>query len=605
MARSAVSQRGAWAFTILALLLTIVGLFWPVLVYLVPPTTTASTEVVTITNYKADFKLDKDGTLDVVENITGQFPAGRHGIFRYWDVTDPTDPHVRLWPQDIKVLRDGQPERTDLSWEHGRRYRVAKIGKAETLLDPGTHVYTISYSIDGAIAPASAGAPAGSWSAGDTGSAFYWNLIPGGWDMPIDKSKLTVQLPAKGQDVTCAVGWGASASSSTYPCKVTDSGDQLTVTTQAIPARTPVTVRAAMAMTPPDRVTLPWPIQFDMVFGRSVLIAGILLVLSLIGLVVGKIWQRRSLEAEPGYPVMYAPPEGLGPVQTYYVAAERAPSNALIATLLYAAERGLVKLTQVSSSDWVIEGLAEHDAWQQVDVVTQAVGDSLGVSHPGGVFRADGTVTAGKTLQSVNSSLNANVSMWARTSGLVVSASSESLGRSLVLVAFVFAGVLFFWHPGDITMMGLPFAGFAIGGAGLLSRGVGTRRTQAGREVWSKSEGFYRLLSTPSSEDRFDFSARKDLYTAYIPYAVAFDCAEQWAKKYEYSTGEPAPVPLWYGGAVTGGYMGGGASFASFQSSLNSSIGAYEASQRSSSSSGGGGGFSGGGGGGGGGGGSW
>ena len=44
---------------------------------------------------------------------------------------------------------------------------------------------------------------------------------------------------------------------------------------------------------------------------------------------------------------MYAPPDGLGPVQTYYVAAERAPDKALIATLLYAAEKGLVRLTQV------------------------------------------------------------------------------------------------------------------------------------------------------------------------------------------------------------------------------------------------------------------
>ncbi len=602
MARSAVSQRGAWVFTILALLLTVVGLFWPVLVYLAPQSTAASPEVVTITDYRADFQVGKDGSVDVVEKITGQFPSGRHGIFRYWDVVDPSDANVRLWPQDIKVLRDGQPERTELSWEHGRRYQVAKIGRAETYLDPGPHTYTISYSIDGAVSPASAGDSSGSWSEGDKRSAFYWNVIPGGWDMPIEESRLTVDLPVQGEEVQCAAGW--SDSSSSYPCKVSDNGNELTVTTQAIPARTPVTVRAAMDIPPPDRVTLPWPIQFDMVFGRSVLVAAVLLVLGILGLVVGKVWQRRSLEDEPGYPVMYAPPEGLGPVQTYYVAAERPPAKALVATLLHAAERGLVKLTQVSSSDWVIEGLAEHDAWQQVDPITQGVGDALGVSRPGGLFRADGTVAAGKALQSVNSSLNANVSMWARNSGLVVGQASEQLGRTLVIVAFVVAGVLFFWHPGDTTMLGLPFAGFAIGGAGLLSKGVGTRRTQAGREVWSKSEGFYRLLSTPSAEDRFDFSARKELYTAYIPYAVAFDCADEWAKKYEYSTGEPAPVPIWYGGATTGGYIGGGASFASFESSVRSSIGAYEASQRSSSSSGGGG-FSGGGGGGGGGGGSW
>ena len=40
-----------------ALLLTIVVLFWPVFAYLVPPATEASPEVVTITDYRADFKV--------------------------------------------------------------------------------------------------------------------------------------------------------------------------------------------------------------------------------------------------------------------------------------------------------------------------------------------------------------------------------------------------------------------------------------------------------------------------------------------------------------------------------------------------------------------
>ena len=73
----------------------------------------------------------------------------------------------------------------------------------------------------------------------------------------------------------------------------------------------------------------------------------------------------------------------------------------------------------------------------------------------------------------------------------------------------------------------------------------GTRRTAQGRELWSRAGGFQRMLSTPSSVDRFDFSGRRELYTAYIPYAVAFDCADAWAQKYETETGEPAPTPVW------------------------------------------------------------
>ena len=57
----------------------------------------------------------------------------------------------------------------------------------------------------------------------------------------------------------------------------------------------------------------------------------------------------------------------------------------------------------------------------------------------------------------------------------------------------------------------------------MLASGANTRRTAKGRELWSKVGGFYRVLSTPSSQNRFDFSGRQDLYTAYIPWAVAFD----------------------------------------------------------------------------------
>ena len=100
-------------------------------------------------------------------------------------------------------------------------------------------------------------------------------------------------------------------------------------------------------------------------------------------------------------------------------------------------------------------------------------------------------------------------------------------------------------------------------------------------------EGFRRVLATPSSEDRFDFSGRKELYTAYIPWAVAFGVADQWAEKYRIETGEEPPTPVYFGSGY--GYTGG--NFASsmaddFSSTVSSAISAYQATQSSSSSGG-------------------
>jgi len=148
---------------------------------------------------------------------------------------------------------------------------------------------------------------------------------------------------------------------------------------------------------------------------------------------------------------------------------------------------------------------------------------------------------------------------------------------------------------------------FAVFALPLVRRGSGTRRTAAGRDLWSQMGGFRRVLSTPSSVQRFEFSGRRDLYTAYIPWAVALGCADEWAAKYRTEMGEEPPTPSYFAGGYTGAHTGNNVDqmLSDFRGPLDSAIASYEATQRSSSGSGGGGGFSGGGGGGGGGGGSW
>ncbi len=88
---------GLWALA-LAAVLTVAGLFWPLL-------DTGSgdegpvDDPVTVSLYEADFDLAADGRLDVTETITAEFPSGRHGIFRYWDVSDPSDPACASSPR--------------------------------------------------------------------------------------------------------------------------------------------------------------------------------------------------------------------------------------------------------------------------------------------------------------------------------------------------------------------------------------------------------------------------------------------------------------------------------------------------------------------------
>src|SRR3954454_1479827 len=95
-------------------------------------------EETTISNYVADFDVAKNGDLDVTETLTVDFPVyGKHGIFRFWDKVDPNNPNARLVPEDISVTRDGDSEPFEMSTEDHGRFRVAKIGDADTTLDVG------------------------------------------------------------------------------------------------------------------------------------------------------------------------------------------------------------------------------------------------------------------------------------------------------------------------------------------------------------------------------------------------------------------------------------------------------------------------------------
>ncbi len=90
----------------IAVLLTVVGFAWPAMF---PMSSQGSPpdDPVVITNFRAEFVVDRDGRMEATETITGDFPGDRHGIFRYWDVANPNDSGVRNVPEVTEVLLDG------------------------------------------------------------------------------------------------------------------------------------------------------------------------------------------------------------------------------------------------------------------------------------------------------------------------------------------------------------------------------------------------------------------------------------------------------------------------------------------------------------------
>jgi hypothetical protein len=574
----------------LALLLGV--MLWPAISY-DWSTAAATYEETTIRTYVADFTVDDDGDLHATETLTIDFPGyGKHGIFRFFDEADQSATNARREPYDITVTRDGSPEPFELLNENNGRITTVRIGSADVTIPVGEHTYVIDYTIDGVLEEGTTGQP----------TQFYWNLIPGGWLQEIETANLTVHLPVPASGVQCARGAGQAGG-----CTAEGDGTEtVTVDVEALSPNTPVTVKVGLDMPTPDTgTTVPWAARFDPVLGRSLTNLLVVLVLAVLAGAFGA-WQAGKVrEKTPAYPLQYGPPDGIGPAQGAYIMTERTEKKDFVASIMEAAAKGSLRLDR-SGDSWTVTDTQGPQGWAGLDPVTQRVARLTG--GPGLAFTASpGSVSSGEKLKTELAGFESATRSWATSEGFMQRAGLGCLGGLFVIgggvLALLIAGGNFF----DMGIVALIPGMLAAGAAPVLASGANTRRTAKGRDLWSKVGGFHRVLSTPASQNRFDFSGRQDLYTAYIPWAVAFDCADQWAAKYRTETGQEPPVPAYfpgYTGAHTGNYTDQMVN--SFSSSVDGAISAYQATQSSSSSGGGGGGgFSGGGGGGGGGGGSW
>jgi hypothetical protein len=138
-----------------------------------------------ILDYHSDVTLEDDGSLQVTETIT-VISAGqqiRHGIFRDFPTTY-TDPYNNRYVVGFQMLSatcDSSQEQFRVEDRfNGRRIY---LGNPKTMVGPGRHVYTITYTTNRQL---------GFYKDHDE---LFWNVTGNGCDFPIDAASATVHLP--------------------------------------------------------------------------------------------------------------------------------------------------------------------------------------------------------------------------------------------------------------------------------------------------------------------------------------------------------------------------------------------------------------------------
>ncbi|MDB5680096.1 DUF2207 domain-containing protein [Sphingomonas bacterium] len=610
-----------------------------------------------ILSFVSDVKIAKSGDLDVTETITLNSTGDqiRHGINRDFPTTYRTN-YGQTTSVGFTVLSvdlDGKPEHYELmSQSNGVRVR---IGEAETLIDPGQHIFVIHYRTTRQI------------HFGDKTDELYWNATGNGWMFPIDMAEARITLPSPAAFGERAVYTGPDGSTA-KDAEVVSEGPGTIVfrTTAPLPAYGGLTVAPAFPKgvvdAPSASTKLSWWLQD---WGAA--FAGILSLFG-VGWFYFRSWLTvgRGPRAGPVVP-LFAPPNGLSAAAVRYISRMGMDNRAFTAAIVELGVRKQVRITK-EGDGWFSKGTTTldrtaHDA--NLPAPEQAMIDSLF----GGGDTLELKQANHSTLQAARSALESDLE--AAYCGPLFQKHGDVAGLGLLalLVAVVFAsliaiatrgsaassvelsipllaagsmilawwlrrvaqrskgaGMWFAWI-GVVILIGLSlmFAFAAVTNAlaagkfavllPLLVLPVALTAfrwmyapTVEGRQVMDRIAGFKQYLGI-TEENRLEVlhppEKTPELFEKYLPYAIALDVENHWANRFAgvlaaaAAAGTTAGTMGWYVGS--GNIWDDPSGFAgSVGSSLNSAVSSAATSPSSSSGSGGGG-FSGGGGGGGGG----
>lgn len=626
-------------------MLAVVGLLvaWTVLV-LAPTPAHAAGDVVS--SFDLDYDVHRDGSVDVTETIDYRFGSSTsHGIYRDILVRVPYAGD-RLKDQLFRVsgVKVSSPtgastghQQSFVDGDNGTRYLRMKIGSASEYVD-SHETYVIRYTIDGALRHI------------DDHSEFFYNATGLNWDATLRDVTATVTVPGGVADLTCYAGSYGSDDA----CSSKENRNGTAVFTQGYlsPGQglTVVVATTAGAIEPgadQPRLERGSPLRLLSTTAGKVVTLGLGGLAAAGGILAFAlpIRDRRFSDTAPGVvppdaggaavqedhldhdtiPVAFAPPEGMSVAAAKLLHDKKIEPRGTAATLIDLAVRGAVRIHNTSDDDFdgevelvdrgplqfpeehtFIDSLFAHKSIGQRVHITRGRSNALAKAHRGLVQVTRSQVRKAKWFQSMPGEERA----------------ARKHGKNWGVIAVLIFGSYTFLKSGAsaisssaVGWLVVPVVGIVVLVAGLIRRRRQARRTALGRATEDQIVGFRRYLATAEA-DQLRFEEGEDIFSRYLPWAIAFDLADRWqqvcAKAVQEGYVTMSAEPTWISGGYNPLYMNT-ATFASFTDTVSSSFtpvaptsgsGGSSTGSGFSSGGGGGGGFSGGGSGGGGGG-SW
>lgn len=555
----------------------------------------SSAQNFTITNFDAGIVIDEDGSFTVTETIDVEFHRKKHGIYREipYRYEDELGNTVYM-PIEVLSVTDGNGSHLRSKVSKMGNIVNIRIGDADIYVQ-GKQIYKIVYKVTNGLLYF------------DDKDELYWNVTGNSWDAEIEHVTATVTLNSsttiQNYDYACYTGgYGASGSQCIF--EPTSNGGKFQTTT-SLDSYKGFTIAYSF-----DKGIVAEPSGMDK-FLLSINIKEnwgfVLPIFSLLFMI--SHWRKKGRDPKTGraITVQYSPPKigdrELTPAEVGTLIDETLDPKDISASMIGLAVKGYIKIEETEEKILVftnkdykltalkaeLDELTEFERWLMV-----------------GLFQD------GKTVVMISELKNKFYTYLPKLSKAIfrqlvehkyfLTSPKSTIGRYVGygVVTLVFTvGILLVTAPQNSPMK--PFVASILTALPffIFSKAM-PAKTKKGVLALSDVLGFQEFLER-AEKDKLERMQDKELFSKYLPYAIALDVVDSWAKAFE---GIEQNLPNWYVGTHAMMYFHPVAFSQAITATTSHLSTATFSAPRSSGTSGGGGGFSGGGGGGGGGG-SW
>lgn len=511
----------------------LVGAFLLALIVACP----AWAEYFVIERFQSDIHVAADAALEIVETIDVRFDSPRHGIYREIPIRYRTDFGDRLrTPIEITSVRNVSGKDWPTKIETSGDVLSIRIGDPDRYVD-GLVTYVISYTVQNALL------------FHDDYDELYWNVTGNDWGVPIRAAGATVTLPgdvpAESLQVSCFAG---RRSSNEAACRISTASEVQYELTRPLDTYEGLTIALGwpkgIVREPSWWQRLLWRYNLTHVW--------VLLLPLAVAAWMAHRWYHygRDPEVRQAVTVMYEPPkcngQHLSPAEVGAIIDERLDQRDITASIIDLAVRGYLKIDEVKEES--LFGLITSTDYRLVRLKpSESDLSPFQVQLLNELFGTAGMVEV--------SSLKNR--FYKKVSGLKSTLYADMIGKRLFPqnpettrqkyagfgIAFFVAGVLVtVWLQWLPPLLGI----LSFGLSGLIALAFANAmpsRTASGAVAHFEALGFREFMDKADRDKITRLGEQQNLFYKYLPYAIALDVADQWAKAFE---GIFTQAPDWY-----------------------------------------------------------